>query len=94
MDRVLDVLELRAMQGEGRGLRAGDRRSHGRGDRRQGGREGDHPRRRHDLRRLDRRRLRPRRGAQGGAAMPSDGRSRLVSIAPKEGLVELGVASW
>ena len=55
------------MKAEGRGVRARHRGAHRGGDRGQGRRQGGDPRRRHHLGRLDRRRLRPRRGAQGGA---------------------------
>ena len=49
------------------GLRARHRGAHGVGDGCKSRRQGDHPARRHHRGGLDRRRLRPRRGAQGGA---------------------------
>ena len=81
MDRATDILDdhLDAKSGR-RTVRAGDRRAHGGGDRGQGRRQSGDPAGRHDLRRLDRRRLRPRGGAQGG-----EGRARRRPIAARIG---------
>ena len=64
-DDILDI-DLRR-EGRGRAVRARNRRAHGRRHRGQGRRQGGDPAGRHHHGRLDRRRLRARRGAQGGA---------------------------
>ena len=84
----------RAQEGQGRAVRARDRRAHGRGDRRQGRRQGGDPARRHHLGRLDRRRLRARRRAQGRAARRSPTASRGSSRCSRPMLLqEQGVAA-
>ena len=67
-DHATDILDIDLHQeGPRRAVRAGDGRAHRRGDRGQGRRQGGDPARRHHVGRLDRRRLRARRRAQGGA---------------------------
>ena len=67
-DHATDILDtISDAEGPGRAVRAGDGRAHCRGDGREGRRQGGDPARRHHVRRLDRRRLRARRGAQGRA---------------------------
>ena len=78
MDRAADILDIIATRKVGRRtVRAGDRRAHGCGDRGESRRQGRDPAGRHDLRRLDRRRLRARGGAQG-----RQGRARRWPLAP------------
>ncbi len=91
--RSSDILDIIADAQIGRRtFCAGDGGAHRRGDRREGRRQGGDPAGRHHLRGLDRRRLRPRRGAQGRASDAlADGRSRLVSVQPPDALDEQGL---
>ena len=81
MNRATDILDIISTRKVGRrAVRAGDRRAHGGGDRGQSRRQGGDPAGRHDLRRLDRRRLRARGRAQGG-----EGRARRRQVASRLG---------
>ena len=75
----------------GRTVRAGYGRAHCRGDGGEGRRQGGDPARRHHVRRLDRRWLRPRRGAQAAREALADGKPRLLSVQPPDALQDQGI---